>query len=321
MSSSKPPLNFESGTIADPDVQSDLWVPIELIQEIIHILWYSTALSSKERINLLCTLRLVNHAWWETIMRYAQRDVHIPSYMFGVQYYFRMMGLQNRDTKCHCMTFRVEEHVPKGVALAPRSSEWNGKSINDILTHVHLPNLRRVVIEYVHTDIQDLAKQSRLRNLPTQVTELEIYHTPRMIQAEEVGSSVWMFPMWGNFQTPPEVTKLTLVGLSICYLFEGLKPFTKLEELVFGPEHRLAHRLDTSGWTHSDFPELKGACVARVVLHSVFMRIEKREPDRIGRFKKVTYRGKHFDVPESEQSKIEELCARYRVSISFILEP
>ena len=51
------------------------------------------------------------------------------------------------------------------------------------------------------------------------------------------------------------------------------------------------------------------------------MRIEKREPDRIGRFKKITYRGKHIDVPESEQSKIAELCARYRVSISFILEP
>ena len=110
-------------------------------------------------------------------------------------------------------------------------------------------------------------------------------------------------------------------GLVHFYLFEGLKPFTKLEELVFGPEHRLAHRLDTSGWTHPDFPELKGACVARVVLHSVFMRIEKREPDRIGRFKKITYRGKHIDVPESEQSKIAELCARYRVSISFILEP
>ena len=49
--------------------------------------------------------------------------------------------------------------------------------------------------------------------------------------------------------------------------------------------------------------------------------MENSGPERIGRFKMITYRGKHVDVPESEQSKIEELCAKYSVSISFILGP
>ena len=259
-------------------------------------------------------------------MHYAQRDVHIPSHKFAVGHYLPMLGPQALDTECRCMTFRVEGSTPEvdvvSYDFSPESPESNGKSINDILSHAHLPNLRRVVVEYVHARLSDLGRQDRLKDLPRQVTELEIYHIPRIDESEsELRGIISIFKLGRSQTTPSGVTKLTLVGLSILRLSVVMMQFTKLEELVFGPEHQSSHWLDTSQWCYSGSPELKGACIPRIVLDLVFKYMENSGPERIGRFKKITYRGKHVDVPESEQSRIEELCARYNVSISFILGP
>ena len=157
-------------------------MPIEIVEHIIHTLWYTPDLSSDERTQVFCSLRLVNFAWSQTFMRFAQRDVYIPSPSFA-EYYCHRFATIDRDENCRSLTFRVEPSHGHTKPLPGNTGEANARSISTLLyqadTLNFLPNLRRVTIEYIGTNVRDLYDQSRLLSMPKEVRHLEIKYSPQ----------------------------------------------------------------------------------------------------------------------------------------------
>ncbi|KAF4593065.1 hypothetical protein EYR38_008775 [Pleurotus pulmonarius] len=162
-----------------------LCLPLEIQEDIFCIVWASP-LTLKERTTLMTSSVLVSKAWTCIYSRVSSKDVFIPCPNY-VPYFIKLLhGPSNifdpalhhlPQDRCRSLSFRVE--------MRPHHKFWehlipcNASSIFDLLHYIHriptyLPNLRRIAIQYSGGGYTDLYQGFRLRNFPSQVTDLEI---------------------------------------------------------------------------------------------------------------------------------------------------
>ena len=206
--------------------------PAELIESIVSFLW-SFQLSADERISLMTSIPLFNSVWRNAYIRASSESVYVPC----ASYADHFLSILRRESifydeetqsyfenRCRKITFLID-HPPapqRGDTINHRA----GKAMADFLYFIsdgifpYLPNLRKIAIHYHNMGYDDIYEHARLVDFPSQVTELEIFHTfslevpSFLLSALQDNDDGHLFLSWRM----PHVRHLTLGGVGNDYV-------------------------------------------------------------------------------------------------------
>ena len=237
-------------------------------------------------------------------MRFAQRDVYIPSPAFA-EYYCRRFATIDRDENCRSLTFRVEPSHAHAKPLPSNTGEANARSISTLLyqadTLNYLPNLRRVTIEYIGTNFRDLYDQSRLLSMPKEVRHLEIKYSP---QSHDTDYTIMAHqPIY-----LPNITKLSVSGIPDLEMPILASLCPNIEEL------EIESLLDMHSFqVKTIVPSLVDASATRNMLFLMFNYSETFRRGDSSTFKRIILRSNDMHSNDAEFKKIQELCRKHDV--------
>ncbi|KAK2463631.1 hypothetical protein APHAL10511_004382 [Amanita phalloides] len=243
--------------------------PAELVEEIIKSAW-SLPLCADDRIILMTSLSMVHSIWRQAYIQVSSRDVYIPC----VSYHDRFLGILRREckfydkdtqacmeSKCRSITFNIEH--PPVPQVGPTIDYPAAKAMADLLYFLSddqfpsVPNLRKIAIYYHNMNFADIFENLRLSDFPSQVVELEIFHTfspqvPKfLVLALRNKDESHLHLFWRM----PHIRHLTLVGVGCDYVANMVAVCPNLETLELW--------LPPDSWLHVYIPY----SFRRILLH------------------------------------------------------
>lgn len=183
----------------------------------------------------MTSMPFFNSAWRNAYIRASTADVYIPCASYA-DHFLHILRRESRfydketqarfEVRCCSITFVIAyPHAPQQGSTAEHPA---GRAMADVLRFIRdkkmtFCNLRKIAIHYHNMDFDDIFEHSRLADLPSQVTELEIVHTftPAMpdflvsrLQIIPVIDEDLLSPSWSI----PNIRHLTLAGVGGCYV-------------------------------------------------------------------------------------------------------